>query len=103
MYKMCARANRGRTDRNMMLQSIIDYVAFAKGKTNESFEAIQIERDLTSPAVSRAANKDFADFFFCFVLFCFYQRSMSGSIILESEVGRKTKTHKTPLNRSTFF
>ena len=54
----------------MMLQSIIDYVAFAKGKTNESFEAIQIERDLTSPAVSRAANKDFADFFFP-VSFCF--------------------------------
>ena len=88
----------------MILQSIIDYVAFAKGKTNESFEAIQIERDLTSPAVSRAANKDFADFlFFCFVLFRFYHRSMSGSIILESEVGRKTKTHKTRLNRSTFF
>lgn len=57
--------------KNMMLQSIVDNVAFAKGKTNESFEAIQIERDLTSPAVSRAANKDFADFFFSSVSFRF--------------------------------
>lgn len=54
----------------MVLQSIIDNVVFTKGKTNESFEAIQIERNLASPAVSRAANKVFADFFsvsFCFV------------------------------------